>query len=1135
MEPSMMRDLESELGPTPPAPRTVRNIVWNYAGYVYQIAINLGLTWYIVRQVSVVEYGLFLFIMGLSAALYLLDMGLSSVLVQAFVEASTTCGKGRVNDLLGTTFLALTALGALGVLIFCGLAAILPGPFNIPHAYLHEASQIFVIAGFIILAGFPAIAVEQVYQASHRFDRTNQVQLGAVTVLIVLSVVVLATGHGIVGLALVQLLVALLRLVVLIAALPATLPGIHLSFTRFSYGLLKPLIHLSKWAFLSNLSAYLFDMLVWLILGSLGSMREAALFGLAGKPAKQLWNLVDRGANVTLPVLSKYSAEKDALRLRQTYLKTQKLVFGVILPFIVLGCVFARPFILVWAGAKYAGAALVMQWLLLAALSQALTYPSDLLLYACGEVKQAAKISVVSSAISILAALLLVSRYGAAGLAAGMAVTQLIFNCGWFTWAACRISVTSPAALLRAVFAGLQWPIAALAAEILIARRLVLPVFSLAGCCCCRRRAGLPCSLGCAHRTPAVSQPHRGGRSMIEDLAQSQQRLRCSVVVATWQRPVLLRNTLASLLGQSYPDFEVVVVCDGEDDGVRAISREFEHESSIRWIFHPVNRGLPAARNTGAREAQGDVVLFLDDDVIAHPDLLSAHMGHHLKAAPGCRLAVTSLAAEERQTQLSTYLNERLHEHWKSILESLSQTLSAPGLDSIGDEIEKIVCFGLNSSIRRDLFLSYGGFNEVFRASDEESELGIRLYLAGFDFVFEPRFLLTHKNSKDLTEYFRGCWRASGALDIYRVFELGQRNSQTRHLVSMYHGYLLNRLAARAAWHLSGPLLTISKTIERRANRSRSPLLFSLWGRTVRAGEYWNSAKADGCTLSQLKRVSGSSRVALTLHSLSAPDSDEEASYYLSPHRFKKMMRWFITAGYKTATIAQWLRDDLPRKRVLLTFDDGYDDLFTHLLPLVIEHRLTPVIFLVADRIGASNFWDQRSGLRARNLLTWPQIREMQKHGIEFGSHTLTHPFLREVSDEQLRCEVVESKRRLEDALGLEVASFAYPYGGVDRRVRAAVAEAGYKVAFTTLPGPNWWNDPLCQRRAEINDRTTLLDFAFQLRTAYGFTQSISERLGSLERDLPIRALRNTAGALRSFGHYVRHDFARGSRRGGQG
>lgn len=472
MDTSMARDPEPELGPMAPAPRTARNIAWNYAGYACQIAINLGLTWYIVRTVSVVEYGLFLFIMGLSAALYLLDMGLSSVLVQAFVEALTTSGKERVNDLLSTTFLALSGLGALGALIFCGLAAALPGPFNIPQAYLHEASLIFVVAGLIILAGFPAIAVEQIYQASHRFDRTNQVQLGAAIVLMVLSVLVLATGHGIVGLALVQLLVALLRLIVLVAALPATLPGIHLSVTRFSYGRLKPLMHLSKWAFLSNLSAYLFDMLVWLMLGSLGSMREAALFGLAGKPTKQLWNLVDRGANVTLPLLAKSSAENDAARLRQTYLKTQKLIFGVILPFIVLGCVFARPFILVWAGSKYQEAALVMQWLLLAALSQALTYPSDLLLYACGRVKEAAKISVVSSVISIVAALLLVPRYGAAGLAAGMAVTQIVFNCGWFTWSACRVSGTSPAALADAMFAGLQWPITALAVEILIARAI---------------------------------------------------------------------------------------------------------------------------------------------------------------------------------------------------------------------------------------------------------------------------------------------------------------------------------------------------------------------------------------------------------------------------------------------------------------------------------------------------------------------------------------------------------------------------------------------------------------------------------------------------------------------------------------
>lgn len=616
---------------------------------------------------------------------------------------------------------------------------------------------------------------------------------------------------------------------------------------------------------------------------------------------------------------------------------------------------------------------------------------------------------------------------------------------------------------------------------------------------------------------------------MIEDNALSTNPLRCSVVVTTWKRPILLRATLQSLLKQSYPNHEVIVVCDGEDADVSAIAQEFQDETSIRWIFHPTNRGLPSARNSGAREAGGDVVLFLDDDVIADPQLIAAHMQYHQQAGPGRRLAVTSLAAEGRQTPVENYVSERLHDHWKTMLGYLAETLSAPGLDSIGEDIEKIICFGLNSSMRRDLFLSSGGFNEVFRASDEEAELGIRLYLAGFEFIFEPRTLLTHKNSKDLAGYFRRAWRASGALDVYRVFELGERSAQTRHLVSMYHGYLLDRFIARAAWHLSGPLLAVSRTIEGRANRSRSPFLFSIWARTVRSAEYWSNVRADGCTLAQLKGAAGNSRCALTLHSLSAPATDAESTYYLSPQRFQRMMRWFLVAGYKTASPAQWLKGELPRKHVLLTFDDGYDDLYDHLLPLVIKHRLTPVIFLVADRVGATSIWDQKFGLRSRRLLTLPQIREMQKYGVEFGSHTLTHPFLPDVSQEQLHCEVRESRRRLEDMLGVEVTTFAYPYGGVDRRVRAAVAEAGYKAAFTTLPGPNWWNDPLCQRRAEVNEHTSLLDFASYLRTGYGFTQSVSERLRSLERDLPTGVLRGAAAQLRTWGHYMRHDFGRRS------
>lgn len=613
----------------------------------------------------------------------------------------------------------------------------------------------------------------------------------------------------------------------------------------------------------------------------------------------------------------------------------------------------------------------------------------------------------------------------------------------------------------------------------------------------------------------------------LQEQDQPAKSLSCTLVVATWQRADSLRSTLASLRDQTYSELDIVVVCDGEDPQTGRVADEFRADCRIRWFFHTSNLGLAAARNTGAREAAGDVVLFMDDDISAGPGLVEAHMVHHLIAGNLRRLVVCGLTNEDPERQFATCIDRRLHQMREAITAESAAALLLSGPESLGDDVERSLWCGLNCSVRREAFLRAGGFNEYFRRSGEEMEMGQRLHLQGFEFVFEPRARVLHKNTKNWSAYYRGTWGHRGELDAYRVLDLGEKSAQTQKLGSIYHGYFLDRLVTRFNWSFASPLLSVCDVVETVAIRTKWRLMFGLWARIAREAEYWSRAKASGCTLARLRSVVRPRKCALMLHSLCEPQSPEEANYYLSPKRFRPMMRWFLNAGYTTATTSQWLRDELSRNQVLLTFDDGYDDLYDHLLPLAVEHHLTAVIFLVADRVGASNVFDQASGLRARNLLTWPQIREMQKHGFEFGSHTLTHPYLPDLPDEQLRREVRDSKLRLEDSLGVEVTSFAYPYGGVDRRVRAAVADAGYNLAFTTLPGPNWWNDPLCQRRTDVNEHTSMLDFASQLRTGYGFTQSISERLASLERNLPLGTLRRAAAALRSFGHYLRHDFAR--------
>lgn len=603
------------------------------------------------------------------------------------------------------------------------------------------------------------------------------------------------------------------------------------------------------------------------------------------------------------------------------------------------------------------------------------------------------------------------------------------------------------------------------------------------------------------------------------DPTQSAREPQCSIIIPTWRRTSLLKDNLAALDEQTYKKIEVIVVCDGHDPETRALSQSFRIEAPVHWLFHKENRGVSASRNSGVQEAAGEVILFLDDDVLADRQLVEAHMSHHLAAAPGHSIAVCAVTVEQRLTPLSSFCDQRMEQAWKRSIEEWAGHMSASGADSVSDEVQRLLSFGLNSSIRRNVFLASGGYDEVFRTSGEDNELGLRLHLAGVEFVFESRRLLAHRNSKFLPDYFRKCWRASGSLDPYRVLELDQRNAQTRKIVSRDHGYLFERMAARAACCFSRPLLMSSRLFGMAANRLHSKALFAIWARSAQTAEYWNGLKQSRYTHDQLRSAAGASRTALMLHSICAPQTPAESSYYVSPRRFHRFMQHFRESGFHTANSAQWMEKELPPKTVLLTFDDAYDDLYTELLPLVIDHGHTPLIFVVVDHIGGSNTWDQAQGLRARKLLTVSQIREMQRYGVEFGSHTLTHPHLTTLGHAGLVCELRDSKHRLEDLLGSGVTSFAYPYGTVDRRVRSYVAEAGYKLAFTTIAGPNWWNDPLCQNRTELNDFNSENDFASIIATGWTVRQNIGDRFRKLEQCLPGSMVR---ASVRGLGKAVR-------------
>lgn len=136
-------------------------------------------------------------------------------------------------------------------------------------------------------------------------------------------------------------------------------------------------------------------------------------------------------------------------------------------------------------------------------------------------------------------------------------------------------------------------------------------------------------------------------------------------------------------------------------------------------------------------------------------------------------------------------------------------------------------------------------------------------------------------------------------------------------------------------------------------------------------------------------------------------------------------------------------------RAVALTFDDGFRNFFTDALPLLESRRMPATVFLVSAYCGLNNSWPgQSKNVPILPLMNWAEVREAAERGVNFGSHTVTHPQLSNADVEVANRELRDSKRRIEDELQRSVTEFAYPYGKVS--ARDLLSKWGYRIAVTT-------------------------------------------------------------------------------------
>jgi peptidoglycan/xylan/chitin deacetylase (PgdA/CDA1 family) len=181
----------------------------------------------------------------------------------------------------------------------------------------------------------------------------------------------------------------------------------------------------------------------------------------------------------------------------------------------------------------------------------------------------------------------------------------------------------------------------------------------------------------------------------------------------------------------------------------------------------------------------------------------------------------------------------------------------------------------------------------------------------------------------------------------------------------------------------------------------------------------------------------------LMYHSIADTDVDP-LNITASPATFERQMLWLRRHGLRGTTLSETLaaRRTGAQGLVGLTFDDGYADFATTAVPILRRYGFTATVYVLADRLGGVNEWDQ--GAPRKRLMTAAQVRAVASAGMEVGSHGLRHVSLPTLSRGELTTEVEHSRNVLSELLDQEISGFAYPYGHFgDREVDAARA-AGY-------------------------------------------------------------------------------------------
>jgi O-antigen/teichoic acid export membrane protein len=404
-------------------------VLFNWFGTIANMAVGLFLSPFIIHRLGNVAYGVWVLAIGVVAYLGLLDLGMQSAVLRFVSKGHTQNDHQGASEAISAALWVRLQISALILVLSAGLAAVFPLIFKVPAELAGDARKAILLTGVKMAITMSIGVVAGVLSALNRYDLQNYLSIVQTAVRVIGVVAVLRTGHGIVAIAVCELIAVLIYNALLVWVAHRLYPQLQILLNRPKRETLKRIWTYSSYAFLTTVAIQLIYQTDYIVVGKFVSVAAVTYYAIGYSLCSYTSQAINSIGATFVPAASTYEAAGDTNSLLMLYKNGTRATLAVSLPILITLMVRGRSFIGLWMGPQYShSSGTVLIILCSTFLFVFANRTAQAIAFGVEKHKMGAIWAIGEGVVNLSLSIVLARRYGIYGVAIGTAIPSLLVN-----------------------------------------------------------------------------------------------------------------------------------------------------------------------------------------------------------------------------------------------------------------------------------------------------------------------------------------------------------------------------------------------------------------------------------------------------------------------------------------------------------------------------------------------------------------------------------------------------------------------------------------------------------------------------------------------------------------------------------